>query len=188
MSISLISNDGTTVTIEKSSTRLSTLLQASEEPVISLPEVDGTTLNYICEYLTHYKDINPQEVHKPLEHYDIGALYGEWDYNFMQQFENKGEIWKLLEAAEFMGCESLMSLATSVVAIQIKDYSGHELCEYFGLEEDLTEQEAKQYVEEYEQQLEDEYSSKNAAKGDDVDIHDENYESEDGLTFKVDIE
>jgi hypothetical protein len=163
MSISLVAlKDGTKVDIEKVCVRHATLLknlveEYKDDNEVSIPEIDGNTLKYICEYLTHYKDTDPVDVKKPLEKYDIKETYGEWEEGYIKQFESdKAGMWKLLEGANYIDCRNLLELGCSKVAIQIKDFTGKEMTEYFGLEEDLTEEEAQKFIEDYERKLEEE--------------------------------
>jgi S-phase kinase-associated protein 1 len=163
MSITLVSmKDQTKVDVDKTCVRHSTLLknlveEYKDDNEVSIPEVDGATLKYICEYLSHYKDTDPVDVKKPLEKYDIKETYGEWEDTYIKQFEgDKASMWKLMEAANYIDCKNLLELACSKVAVMIKDYSGKEMVEYFGLEEDLTEEEAEKYREELEKKFEEE--------------------------------
>jgi hypothetical protein len=163
MSISLVAlKDGTKVEIDKACVRHSTLLknlveEYKDDNEVSIPELDGSTLKHICEYLAHYKETDPIDVKKPLEKYDIKEMYGEWEDTYIKQFENdKAALWKLLEGANYIDCKNLLELGCSKVAVQIKDYSGKEMCDYFGLEEDLTEEEAQKFIEEYEKKIEEE--------------------------------
>ena len=73
---------------------------------------------------------------------------------------NKPFLFKLMEAANYLDCRSLLELACSKVAVMIKDYSGKEMCDYFGLEEDLTEEQAKKFIEDFEKQREEERKKK----------------------------
>jgi S-phase kinase-associated protein 1 len=161
MSISLVAlKDGTKIDIDKHCVRHSTLLknlveEYKDDNEVSIPELDGSTLKYICEYLSHYKEEDPKDVKKPLEKYDIKEMYGEWEDTFIKKFEgDKSALWKLLEGANYIDCKSLLELGCSKVAVQIKDFNGKEMCDYFGLEEDLTEEEAQKFIEEYEKKIE----------------------------------
>jgi hypothetical protein len=159
MSISLVATkDGTKVDIEKVCLRHSELLnnlvqEYKDDNEISIPELEGSTLKQVCEYLAHYKETDPAHVPKPLEKYDIKEMYGEWEDNYMKPFEtDRAMMFKLLEGANYIGCQKLLDLATSKVAIMIKDLSGKEICDYFGLPEDLTEEEKQKMIEDWERE------------------------------------
>jgi hypothetical protein len=150
--------DGTSVIIDKRSTRLSTLLKHLEEDYqeneIQIPNISGQYLIYIAEYLNHYNLKDPPKVEKPLKIYDISQMYGKWEDQFISEFcNNKKELWELINHANFLGCESLLDLACSKIAVYIKDFSPKKTLEYFGIIEDLTEDEAKKMHIEFEKQL-----------------------------------
>jgi hypothetical protein len=65
-------------------------------------------------------------------------------------------MWELLEAANYLDIKPLLDLATAKVALKIKDLNGTEILDYFNLEEDLTEEEARIMEEEFEKKQRDE--------------------------------
>jgi hypothetical protein len=114
-------------------------------------------LKSICEYLSNYKDTDPAIVKKPMQKYDIKEMFGDWEDNFMKAFEQDREkMFRLLEGANYVNCERLLDLATGKVAVWIKDFSGKEICDYFGLPEDLTDEERQAMVDKREKELEEE--------------------------------
>jgi S-phase kinase-associated protein 1 len=161
MSVTLVAlKDGSKVEIDKKSIRLSGLLknlleEYKDDNEISIPEIDGDILKKIVIFLEHYKDKNPVEVPKPLPKYDIRETYGEWDDNYLTEHLNQRELLlKTLEAANYIDCKSLLELICSKIAIHIKDLPGKEICDYLGLEEDLTDEEAKKIIVEFEKEKE----------------------------------
>lgn len=156
--------DGTKVDIDPKSARHSGLIknlleEYKDEKEIQIPEVNGGVLKSICKFLEHYNETDPVDVPKPLPKYDIKETYGEWDDEFIAQFKEKADIWELMEAANYIDCKPLLELAASKVAIQIKDYSGKEILDYFGLEEDMTDEDVKKMEEEFEKKREAERES-----------------------------
>jgi S-phase kinase-associated protein 1 len=167
MSVTIVAiKDGTKIDIDRKCVRLSGLLKNLSEEYkddneMPIPEIDGDVLKKIAGYLEHYKDEDPKDVPKPLVKYDIKETYGEWDENYISEFANdKAFMFRLMEAANYLDCRSLLELACSKVAVLIKDYSGKDMCEYFGLEEDLTEDQAKKFIEDFEKQKEEERQKK----------------------------
>jgi hypothetical protein len=63
-------------------------------------------------------------------------------------------MFKLLEGANYVNCERLLDLATGKVAVWIKDFSGKEICDYFGLPEDLTDEQRQAMIDKRETELE----------------------------------
>jgi hypothetical protein len=166
--LNLISTkDNTKIQIFKQSARLSGLLknileEYNGEEEISIPEIDGEYLIPIAEYLNHYKNSDPKTVPKPLEKYDVAALYGKWEDEYITKLLDKGKkyIWGLMEAANFFDCKDLLELSASKVACTIKNLSGHEMLEYFELEEDMTEDDVRKMEDDYEKEMEEKYKEK----------------------------
>jgi S-phase kinase-associated protein 1 len=162
--ITLVSvKDGAKVKIFNKAARLSGFLKGlleeyQDENEIQIPEIKGNNLQYISEFLNHYKDDDPTDVSKPIAKYDISETYGKWDDEFISQFINKDkfELWELMEAASFLDCKPLLELAASKIACMVKDYSGKELMEYFGLEEDMTDDDVKKMEEKFEKEKDEE--------------------------------
>jgi S-phase kinase-associated protein 1 len=167
MSVTIVAiKDGTKIELDRKCVRLSGLLKNLEEEYkedneMPIPEIDGDVLKKIVVYLEHYKDEDPKDVPKPLVKYDIKETYCEWDEEYISEFSSdKAFMFRLMEAANYLDCRFLLELACSKVAVMIKDYSGKQMCEYFGLEEDLTEEQAKKFIEDFEKQREDERQKK----------------------------
>lgn len=163
MSVTLVAiKDGIKVDVNRKSIRLSGLLknlleEYKEENEISIPEIDGEILKKIAIYLNHYSEHNPVEVPKPIPKYNISETYGEWDDKYLKDHLSEREIlMKTLEASNYIDCKSLLDLICSSIAIHIKDLPGKEICDYLGLEEDVTEEEAQQIIAEHEKQKEEE--------------------------------
>jgi hypothetical protein len=144
--VTLISiKDNTKVEVSTKSARHAGLLknlleEYKDEKELSIPEVDGVNLKYIADFLNFYKDTEPVDVPKPLEKYDIAETYGKWDDEFISQFNEKKALWDLMEAANYLDCKPLLELAASKVACMIQDLTGHQMLEYFELEEDMTDE------------------------------------------------
>ncbi len=167
MSITIVSiKDGTKIELDKKCVRLSGLLknlaeEYNDDNEMPIPDIDGDVLKKIAVYLEHYKDEDPKDVPKPLVKYDIKETYGEWDETYISEFSNdKAFLFRLMEASNYLDCRSLLELSCSKVAVLIKDYSGKQMVEYFGLEEDMNEEQAKKFIEDFEKQKEEEKKKK----------------------------
>jgi hypothetical protein len=163
MSVTLVAiKDGSKVEIDRKSIRLSGLLknlqeEYKDENEICIPEIEGEILKKIVIYLDNYKDKNPAEVAKPLPKYNIKETYGEWDNNYLNEhLADRDTLLKTLEAANYIDCKSLLELICSKIAIHIKNLPGKEICDYLGLEEDLTEEDAQKVITDFEKQKEEE--------------------------------
>lgn len=147
--------DGTKVSVSKQALRLSgfltNLLECYEANTdLLVPDISGEMLKSLCEFLDHYKSDDPRVVVKPLREKDIKSAYGEWEAEFVAPFtENRDKIKKLMEIADTIDCKPLLELCASAVALHIQELPVSEMLEYLGLKENLTEDEHKKLIEEF---------------------------------------
>jgi hypothetical protein len=151
--------DNKRISIDERSTRLSNFLNNLKEEYqdsdLLVPEIPGEYMEYIADFLNTYKDHEPVNVQKPLKKFSISESYGKWDEDYISKF-NKQTLFNLMSHAHFIDCQSLIELASSQVAVMIKDLTETEIQEFFGLENDLTDEEAKRMQEEFEKEKEEE--------------------------------
>ncbi len=157
--ITLVSKEGAKIEIFTHSCRLSGLFKTfvedfKEEKEIPIPDIEEEYLKSIADFLNHYIDNDPIEVVKPLPKYDISETYGKWEDEFISKFSDRTRINRLMEIANFIDCRSLLELSASKVACIIKDFSGQEILEYFGLQEDMTDEDEKRMQDEFEKEIE----------------------------------
>jgi hypothetical protein len=118
------------------------------------PNLNIQNLTYIVEYAIHYRDSEPPVVSKPLLDYSIAFTYGKWEEIFVSKFfkDEKDDptiIFSIMKGADCIQCYSLVELIASHIACVIKDLSGQQWLDYFGLKEDMTEEEVINMEEEY---------------------------------------
>jgi|LauGreDrversion4_2_1035121.scaffolds.fasta_scaffold1060101_1 hypothetical protein len=125
-----------------------------EIDVPSDPHLNFENLSYIVEYATHYRNTEPPVVGKPLIDYSISFTYGKWEEEFVSKFlktenDDTANIFSLMKGADCIQCYSLVELIASHIACIIKDLSGKQWLDFFGLKEDMTQEEVQQMEEEY---------------------------------------
>ena len=115
-----------------------------DESDFPLPEVDGKTLKKIIEYLEHYKDSEPKEIPKPLKDSKLENVIEKWDADYILPIP-KEECVSIINAANYMDIPSLLQLAYAKIAALMMDLPVEEIQKEFGIENDMTEEEAAEY-------------------------------------------
>ena len=115
-----------------------------DESDFPLPEVDGKTLKKIIEYLEHYKDSEPKEIPKPLKDSKLENVIEKWDADYILPIP-KEECVSIINAANYMDIPSLLQLACAKIAALMMDLPVEEIQKEFGIEKDMTEEEAAEY-------------------------------------------
>ena len=148
--ITLISSDGEKFTLDRKSAERSDIIKknmqdsdfSSEIPIY---EVRGEILKKVVEYLTHYSDSEPRELPKPLPSADLRDVTDEWDVKFIDT--NNDTVFDIINAANFMSVKGLLDLSCAKIAVQMKSKTAQEIRDMFGIENDLTDEELKEYEE-----------------------------------------
>ena len=115
-----------------------------DESDFPLPEVDGKTLKKIIAYLEHYKDSEPKEIPKPLKDSKLENVIEKWDADYILPIP-KEECVSIINAANYMDIPSLLQLACAKIAALMMDLPVEEIQKEFGIENDMTEEEAAEY-------------------------------------------
>ena len=115
-----------------------------DESDFPLPEVDGKTLKKIIEYLEHYKDSEPKEIPKPLKDSKLENVIEKWDADYILPIP-KEDCVSIINAANYMDIPSLLQLACAKIAASMMDLPVEEIQKEFGIENDMTEEEAAEY-------------------------------------------
>lgn len=149
--LKLSSSDGQIITIDSKSAERALLLKGliqdyTEESDIPIPDVCGATLSKIVEYLIHYKDSEPKEIPKPLPSSNLLDVTDEWDINFINSVDYH-TCFDLITACNYMDCRALMDLACARIAALMKEKPVEELRDMWGIENDLTAEELKEWEE-----------------------------------------
>jgi len=149
--LNLTSSDSMKLTIDSKAALRSNLLKGliqdyDQESEIPMPDIRGEVLKKIIEYLTHYKDIEPKEIQRPLPSDNLKDVTDEWDVNFMDSMDLDTNF-DLINAANYMDIKSLLDLSCAKIASKMKGKSAEEIRNMFNIECDLTEEELKEYEE-----------------------------------------
>jgi S-phase kinase-associated protein 1 len=126
--ITLKSQDDVEVTVSKKACELSlTLMNAltSEDASdqIVCGDTDGAILKLAVDYLEHHQGTKPPELPKPLPSADLkAAVKDEWDATFIDGVfkDKKANLYSLVRAANWLGCDSLMHLTCAKIASLMK--------------------------------------------------------------------
>lgn len=148
--LTLLSSENIKFNIDSKSAERSNLLKGllqdyTEDTDIPMTEIKSDILKKCTEYLTHYKDIEPREIPKPLPSANLLDVTDEWDVNFISI--ELDAVFDLINAANFLDIKPLLDLACSKIASTMKGKSAEEIRTIFNLENDLTEDEIKEFEE-----------------------------------------
>ena len=122
------------------------LINDYPEPDQEIPtnQVDGKNLEKIIEYLKHHEIEKPIAIPKPLPNNDLKSFLSEWDYNFINTLSIEEAI-DLINAANFLDIEDLMSLTAAKMAAYMMTGTTDEVRERFGIKPEITEEELEEY-------------------------------------------
>ena len=122
--------DGQTITIPVSYCKLSKVLTeiisqlSPEDNVVDLPLIQSIDiLRYMGKYLCIHKGTEPTLIEKPLRTADLDQLTIKDNIDFIDEILNEGKItllYKVLSAANYIQCNSLINLLCAKVASMIK--------------------------------------------------------------------
>ena len=146
--IKLKSNDEQVFTIKESAVNRSNLVKGiladyEDNTEVPLPDVNGTTLGRIVEYLKHYENSEPKPIPKPLKNSHIDEILDKWDYDFIIEVPLDDSI-DLLNAANYMDIAPLLQLACCRIASEMIDRPVDEVRELFGITCDMTKEEMEE--------------------------------------------
>jgi S-phase kinase-associated protein 1 len=148
--LTLLSSENIKVNIDSKSAERSNLLKGliqdyTEDTDIPMPEIKVDILKKCVEYLIHYKDLEPKEIPKPLPSPNLLDVTDEWDVNFIGI--DLDSVFDIINAANYLDIKPLLDLACSKIASTMKGKSAEEIRTIFNLENDLTEDEIKEFEE-----------------------------------------
>ena len=130
----------------------------ASENVIEIPDIKGSTMKLIVEWLEHHKDTEPKLPPVPLRTYNLAETIGEWEDKFMETVFNNNfnNLFEFLSAANFLDIPPLLELASAKTACLTKDLTPKEFKELFKIEEDCTEDDIRKIEEEVLKEREEE--------------------------------
>lgn len=146
------SSDGEKVKIDEKAAQRSGLLKGlfddykenMEETQVS--DISGAILRKVFEYLNHYKDIETKEIPRPLPSANLSEVCDEWDVKFINELE-LDSVFDVINAANYLDIKPLLDLSCAKIASEMKGKSAEEIRAKFNIENDLTEEEMKEYEE-----------------------------------------
>ena len=149
-SITLVSKDGQKFQIEVKATENSSLLKGLisdfDESELSVPDVSGDILKKCIEYLTYYADKTAREIPRPLPSADLNDVCSPWDVEFINSF-SMSALFDLVKAANYLDIKHLLHLSCAKIATYMKNKTAEEIRKTFNIENDLTEDDVKDYEE-----------------------------------------
>ena len=150
-SLTLNSSDNMKVVIDIKSAERSHLLknliqEFAIDNDVPMPDIKGDILKKCVEYMTHYKDIEPREIPRPLPSPNLLDVTDEWDVNFISGID-LDSVFDIINASNYIDLKPLLDLACARIASIMKGKSAEEIRNIFNLENDLTEDEIKEFEE-----------------------------------------
>ena len=148
-SIALNSADNKKFGVDKKAAKRSGLLKecmkADENfKNIDLIEIDSKILKLINEFLDHYQDSEPNLPQAPLKDSNVWQYLDEWSIKFFSKL-NLEDIICLTNASNYMDIECLLKICCAIIASNMIDKPFEEVQKAFGIENNLTEEEMKEY-------------------------------------------
>jgi S-phase kinase-associated protein 1 len=120
------------------------------ESVIDIPDIKGSIMSLVVEWLQKHSDTEPKLPPQPLRNYDIAEVVGKWEDEFMDKVYNKNfnNLFEFLNAVNFLDIPALLELASAKTACLTKDLTPKEFKELFKIEEDCSEEDLKKIEQE----------------------------------------
>jgi len=110
-----------------------------EEKEIPLPNVKGTVLKKVVEYMTYHVDNLPKEIEKPLKSANMTEVVPKWDADFVDVDQEL--LFELILAANYMDIKPLLDLTCAKVASMIKGKTPEQIRKTFNITNDFTPEE-----------------------------------------------
>lgn len=114
----------------------------SDASDIPLPNVKGTVLKRVVEYMKYHSQDGkqPTEIEKPLKSADMKLVVGDtWDADFVDVQQEL--LFELILAANYMDIKPLLDLTCAKVASMIKGKTPEQIRTTFNIQNDFTPEE-----------------------------------------------
>jgi len=127
-----------------------------DESVIDIPDIKGSNMALIIEWLEYHKDKEPVSPPQPLSSYNLAESVGVWESEYIDKVyaKNFDSLFAFLDAVNFLDIPLLLELGCAKTASLIKDYDAAQFMELFKIEEDCTEDDLKVIEEEVRKEFE----------------------------------
>jgi len=110
-----------------------------EEKEIPLPNVKGTTLGKVVEYMKFHSENPPKDIEKPLKSANMSEVVPAWDADFVDVDQEL--LFELILAANYMDIKPLLDLTCAKVASMIKGKTPEQIRKAFNIQNDFTPEE-----------------------------------------------
>jgi S-phase kinase-associated protein 1 len=110
-----------------------------EEKEIPLPNVKGTILSKVVQYMRYHCDNPAQEIEKPLKSANMAEVVSHWDADFVDVDQEL--LFELILAANYMDIKPLLDLTCAKVASMIKGKTPEQIRKTFNIQNDFTPEE-----------------------------------------------
>jgi len=140
-------SDGGEFALSLKAVRLSKLLNSEAEinpfGPIYVDKCTGDIFSLVSEYLTHHNGVEPASIAKPIRSVRMREIVEDpWDAEFANRI-SKRKTFKVISAANYIDCQSLLHLMCAKIATLTKGKSSEEIRRNFA-EEDPDETENNQ--------------------------------------------
>ena len=148
--VKLVSSDGESFELDVDAVSISEFLNNNVNECdvveVNLEKIHSSLLKDIVEFMAHHVDEPLPEIEKPLRSKDLRAAgVPEWYANFAAS-KDQERTFRLIEAANFLNCQPLLTLLCASVVSKIKGKNLEEMMEVFGITDPLTPEELEGYV------------------------------------------
>lgn len=142
--LKLVSQEEEKVMVKKKVAMMSELVKTmaegdKEEKEIPLPNVKGTVLKKVVEYMTYHCDNPAKEIDKPLKSSNMAEAVSQWDADYVDVDQEL--LFELILAANYMDIKPLLDLTCAKVASMIKGKTPEQIRKTFNIQNDFTPEE-----------------------------------------------
>jgi S-phase kinase-associated protein 1 len=147
--INLVSNDGATITVEKSVAEKSMLIKNMAEDLgdevltdVPIPNVNEAVLRKVIEWCEHHKGDPAPAADDDSDSRKKTTDIDEWDQKFMQVDQEM--LFEIILASNYLDIKPLLDVGCKTVANMIKGKSPEEIRKTFNITNDFTPEEEEQ--------------------------------------------
>jgi len=106
---------------------------------LPLPNVKGSTLAKVVEYLKYHAETPAKEIEKPLKSSNMAEVVSQWDAEYVEVEQEL--LFELILAANYMDIKPLLDLSCAKVASLIKGKTPEQIRKQFNIQNDFTPEE-----------------------------------------------
>jgi len=148
--ITLVSNDGAEVTVDRQVAERSMLIKNMMEDLgdaamtnaVPIPNVNESVLKKVIEWCEHHKNDPPAAADDDSDSRKKTTDIEEWDQKFMQVDQEM--LFEIILASNYLDIKPLLDVGCKTVANMIKGKSPEEIRKTFNITNDFTPEEEEQ--------------------------------------------